>query len=430
MNSERRVVITGIGPVTSVGIGLEDFWAALLAGKSGISMLDNINEYEGFTAPVKFGGQIKNFDVATYFPGDPREIRSLQKDMDKVSQFAMVAAKYAIENSGIDFDKLEDYGSDRTQVATFIGTGIGGIKTTCDDMQTLVTRGIKALGLRSIIRLMPNAASGHVAIKYGLQGRAKSDATACASGLDSLMDAFYYIKNGLADVMVTGGTEACLNTLAISSFYNMTALSRRETAPEEASCPFDARRDGFVMSEGAVVFTIEELSFAKKRGAKIYAEIVGVGASCDAYHITAPSEDGSGGSRAIEAALKCAGMTNEREKINYIHAHGTSTPLNDARETLAIKKVFGEHAKKLAVSSTKSMTGHMIGAAGPAGLAVCAMACKDGKVPPTINYKEADPVCDLDYVPNTARSMNVDYAMVQALGFGGHNTVAIVKKFA
>jgi len=229
--------------------------------------------------------------------------------------------------------------------------------------------------------------------------------------------------------MVTGGTESCLNALAISSFYNMTALSRRQSAPQEASCPFDKRRDGFIMSEGSVVFMMEELSLAKKRGAKIYAELVGVGASCDAYHITAPSEDGSGGARAIEMALKQAGIGDAREKVDFISAHGTSTPLNDARETAAIKKVFGEHAYKLCVSSTKSMTGHLIGAAGPVGLTSAIMACKENIVSPTINYQEPDPDCDLDYVPNKSRERTVNYAVAQALGFGGHNTVAVVKKF-
>ncbi len=426
--NERRVVITGIGAVTPVGIGVNEFWNSLSNGKSGIDILDNQNEYENISTPVKFGGQVKNFDVSNYF-SDPREIRSMQKDMDKVSQFAVIASKLAVEDSKIDFDKLEEYGTNRTMAATFIGTGIGGIKTTCDDFQTLNTRGLKALGLRSIIRLMPNAASGHVGIQWGLQGRAKSDATACASGLDSIFDAFYYIKNGLADVMISGGTEACLNSLAISSFYNMTALSRRACEPQEASCPFDKRRDGFVMSEGSVVFMLEELSVAEKRGAKIYAELIGVGASCDAYHITAPSEDGSGGARAIEQALKSAGLLDKRELIDYVHAHGTSTPLNDARETLAIKRVFGEHAYKLCVSSTKSMTGHLIGAAGPTGIAAAALACENNLVPPTINYQEPDPDCDLDYVPNQARKREVNYALVQALGFGGHNTVAVIKKF-
>lgn len=423
----RRVVITGIGPVTPVGIGLDEFWGSLIAGKSGISILSE-DRTNGFNIPVKIGGEIKNFDAASYFP-DPKQARSMDKDMDKVSQFAVLAAKYAIEDSKIDFARLQEYGTDRTKVATFIGTGIGGIKTTCDDTTTLHTKGSKSIGVRSIIRLMPNAASGHVGIMWGLQGRAKSDATACASGLDSIFDAFWYIKNGLADLMVTGGTEACLNALAIASFANMTALSKRDCDPTAASCPFDAKRDGFVMGEGAVVFVIEELEIARKRGAHIYAELVGVGASCDAYHITAPSEGGEGGARAIEMALESAGISKERECIDYIHAHGTSTPLNDARETAAIKKVFGAHAYKLCVSSTKSMTGHLIGAAGPTGVAVAALACERGEIPPTINYQDPDPECDLDYIPNQARKRDVNYSIVQALGFGGHNTVAILKKF-
>ncbi len=424
---ERRIVITGIGPVTPVGIGLDDFWSNLMAGKSGISILSE-DRTNGYDIKVKIGGEIKNFDINAYFT-DPKVVKSMEKDMDKVSQFAVVATKHAVDNSKWDFDKLEDYGTDRTKVATFIGTGIGGIKTTCDDTMALHEHGSKRIGIRSIIRLMPNAASGHVGIIWGLKGRAKSDATACASGLDSLFDAFWYIKNGLADVMVAGGTEACLNSLAIASFANMTALSRRECAPQEASCPFDKRRDGFVMGEGACVFVLEELSVAQKRGAKIYAELVGVGASCDAYHITAPSEGGEGGARAMEMALDCAGISKNRECVDYIHAHGTSTPLNDARETAAIKKVFGEHAYKLCVGSTKSMTGHLIGAAGPVGMAVCSLAIDRGEVPPTINYTEPDPECDLDYIPNVGRKRDVNYAMVQALGFGGHNTVAVLKKF-
>lgn len=430
MSNERKVVITGIGPVTSNGIGIDEFWGNLKAGKSGIVELDNVNEYEGITAPAKIGGQVQNFELEKYFPDlEPRKIKNMQKDMDKVSQFAVTAAKLAIEDSGIDFDKLEEYGSDRTRVATFCGTGIGGIKTTCDDFLTLKERGLKRMGLRSIIRLMPNAPSGHIGIMWGLQGRAKSDATACATGLDSIFDAYWYIKNGLADVTIAGGTESCLNALSIASFYNMTALSRRDVPAQEASCPFDAKRDGFVMSEGALLFTLEEEEFAKKRGATIYAELSGVGASCDAYHITAPAEDGSGGARSIEMALAQAGINDAREQVDFISAHGTSTPLNDARETAAIKKVFGEHAYKLSVSSTKSMTGHLIGAAGPVALTASIMACKEGVVTPTINYKDPDPACDLDYVPNEAKEREVKYSIAQALGFGGHNTCAIVKKY-
>jgi 3-oxoacyl-[acyl-carrier-protein] synthase II len=428
-NNERRIVITGIGPVTPCGIGVDNFFNSLKEGKSGIDYLDNPTDEHGIESPVKFGGEIKNFKVEDHFD-DPKLIKGMQKDMDKVSQFAMVSAKLAIEDAGLDFAALEEQGVSRDKVATFVGTGIGGIKTTCDDTVTLKERGLRRLGLRSIIRLMPNAASGHIGINWGLQGRAKSDATACATGLDSIFDAYWYIKNGLADVMIAGGTEACLNTLALSSFYNMTALSRREVEnPQDASCPFDKRRDGFVMSEGALLFTMEELSVAQKRGAKIYAELVGVGAACDAYHITAPAEDGSGGARAIEMALREAGIDNNREAMDFVSAHGTSTPLNDARETMAIKKVFGEHAYNLAVSSTKSMTGHLIGAAGPVALAASIMACKEGIVSPTINYKEADEACDLNYVPNKAIEKEVNYSIAQALGFGGHNTCAIVKRF-
>ncbi len=420
----RRVVITGIGTVTPVGLDLDTFWSNIKAGKSGISYIEHCDPTQ-FGVPVRIGGEIKNFDLANYF-SDPKEIRSIQKDMDMVSQYALIASKEAIARSKMNLEKM-----DLTRIATFIGTGIGGIKTTSDDTLTLHQFGSKKVGVRSIIRLMPNAASGQVAIAFGLQGRAKSDATACASGLDSIFDAFLYIKHGFADAVVTGGTEACLNPLAITSFSNMTALSKRDCPPEEASCPFDARRDGFVMGEGAVICVLEELStvYSQGRESQIIAELIGVGASCDAYHITAPSEDGSGGARAILAALQNAGIANQRNLIDYIHAHGTSTPLNDARETLAIKKVFKDHAYKLCVSSSKSMTGHLIGAAGPSGLAVAALACKHDIIAPTINYREPDPDCDLDYVPNEARSREVYYAMVQALGFGGHNTAVVLKKY-
>lgn len=422
MSKERRVVITGIGPVTPVGEGLDPFWTSLTQGKSGITKISNFDPDEE-NLVVKIGGEIKNFDVANYFD-DPKKARSMKKDMDRFSQFAVAGAKLAIEDSKIDFDK-----TDRARVATFVGTGIGGITTTCDDMLVLKTVGPKKVGVRSIIRLMPNAASGHIGILWGLQGRAKSDSTACASGLDSMIDAYHYIKHDMADVMITGGTEACLMSLAIVSFANMTALSKRDCPPEKASCPFDQKRDGFVMAEGAMVFVIEELEHAKARGAEIYAELIGAGASCDAFHITAPTEDGSGSAVAIDMALKTAGLENNKEAIDYIHAHGTSTPLNDARETAAIKRVFGDHAKNLCVSSTKSMTGHLIGAAGPTGVAAAALACKHDLIPPTINLEDPDPNCDLDYVPNVARKKTVNYAMAQALGFGGHNSVMVMKKY-
>jgi 3-oxoacyl-[acyl-carrier-protein] synthase II len=419
MSGKRRIVITGVGIVSPVGIGSEKTWDSLINGKSGIDYLENTHRIQN---PVKLGGAVKDFDLNNFY-SDPKKIRSMGKDMDRVSQFAVVASNEAVKDAGLD---KANY--DKTRIATFVGTGIGGIDTTCEDTITLYEKGPKAVGLRSIIRLMPNAPSGYIAIEHGFQGRAKSDATACASGLDSIFDAYWYLQNNLADVMITGGTEATLTPLALISFNNMTALSKRDCEPHEASCPFDKRRDGFVMSEGAVVLVLEEITAAKSRGAKIYAEIVGVGASCDAYHITAPTEDGSGGARAMEAALLEAGLSESKEKIDYIHAHGTSTPLNDARETLGIKRVFGEHAYKLCVSSTKSMTGHLIGAAGPMGVFSAAMSCSKNIIAPTINYKEPDPVCDLDYVPNEAREKTVNYALVQALGFGGHNTAVVLKK--
>lgn len=421
--SERRVVITGIGPVTPIGEGKDAFWQSMKTGTSGIKKV-TIYDLDEPNVDVKIGGEVTDFDISNYY-SDPKQVRGMNKDMDRVTQFAVAAAKLAIEDSKINLDA-----TDRTRCATYVGTGIGGLSTTCNDATILKDKGQKRLGVRSIIRLMPNAPSGFIGILHGLKGRSKSDSTACASGLDSLMDAYMYIKDGFADLIVSGGSEACLTPLSLASFSNMTALSKRECDPQEASCPFDKRRDGFVMSEGAIVFTLEELEHAKARGAHIYAEVVGVGASCDAYHITAPCEDGDGSARAIEMALQTAGLNDNREAIDYIHAHGTSTPLNDARETLAIKKVFGDHAHKLCVSSTKSMTGHLIGAAGPSGVAATALAIQHSLVPPTINYREPDPACDLNYVPNEAESREVNYALIQALGFGGHNTVIALKKYS
>jgi 3-oxoacyl-(acyl-carrier-protein) synthase len=287
--------------------------------------------------------------------------------------------------------------------------------------------GPKKIGIRSIIRLMPNAPSGQVAIEYGAKGRAKSDATACASGLDSLFDAYMYIKDNRADVMISGGSEACLNSFAVASFSNMMALSKRNDAPEEASRPFSIDRDGFVIGEGSVILIIEELEHALRRNAPIYAEIIGGGATCDASHIVAPEETGDGAARAIREALRDAEI--QPTDIDYINAHGTSTPLNDERETLAIKSVFGPHAYKLALSSTKSMVGHLLGGAGAIGAAATALSLQDQKVHPTINLNNRDPKCDLDYVPNVARDMKLDHALVEALGFGGHNTVLAMKRY-
>ena len=420
MQHNRRVVITGIGPATCIGIGIDSFWNSLVSGKSGISRLTAADSEEWQAIDIKIAGEIKNFSLENYF-SDQKLLKTMQKDMDRVTQFAIVAAKLAIDDSGINFTQMNT-----ERVSTFVGTGIGGINTTCNDQALLIKGGQKKVGVRSIIKLMPNAPSGYIGILWGLRGRAKNDSTACASGLDSMLDALNWIRLNKADVVITGGTECTINPLSIASFSNMGALSKRDCPPEMASCPFSKERDGFVMSEGAVILVFEELEHAKKRNANIYAEVIGGGATCDASHITAPHESGDGAARAMIEAIKDANIKSE--DIDYIHTHGTSTPLNDLRETLAINKVFGLHAKKLAVTSSKSMTGHLIGAAGPAGTAVCALSIKNSIATPTINYQTPDPDCNLDYVPNKAREQKINCGLISSLGFGGHNTVLILKK--
>lgn len=417
--NNRRVVITGIGVISPIGIGHEAMWESLLAGRSGVG---RITRFDTERYETKIGAEVKDFDIADYYP-DRRKVGSMMKEMDRVTLFAMAAAKLALEDSKLDIRGC----GNAERIGTFIGTGVGGLITTTADQVKLLDEGPKKIGLRSIIRLMPNAPSGQVAIEYGAKGRAKSDATACASGLDSLFDAYMYIKNNRADVMISGGTEASLNPFSVASFGNMMALSRRNDEPEKASRPFNADRDGFVMGEGAVILIIEELQHALNRNAPIYAEIVGGGASCDATHIVAPDETGDGAARAIRDALADANLTPA--DIDYIQAHGTSTPLNDERETLAIKKIFKEHAYKLQISSAKSMVGHLLGAAGAIGAAATALTLHEQAIHPTINYENPDPKCDLDYVPNVARRTEVTHAMVQALGFGGHNTVLVMKRY-
>jgi 3-oxoacyl-[acyl-carrier-protein] synthase II len=415
----RRVVVTGIGVVSPLGIGVQDVWEALLEGKSGVARITRFDPDE-IGLEVKIAAEVKDFDIANFYP-DKRKIGSMLKEMDRVTLFAMAAAKLAVEDS-----KLEIRNTNAERVGTFIGTGVGGILTTTEGHVKLLEGGPKKIGLRSIIKMMPNAPSGQVAIEHGAKGRAKSDATACASGLDSLFDAYMYIKHDRADVMIAGGTEASLNPFAVASFGNMMALSKRNDEPEKASRPFNADRDGFVIGEGSVIMILEELEHATARGAQIYAEIVGGGASCDASHIVAPDENGAGAARAMREALRDAEILPE--DIDYINAHGTSTPLNDERETIAIKSVFGEHAYKLQISSTKSMVGHLLGASGALGAAATAMTLRHQKIHPTINYENPDPKCDLDYVPNFAREAVVKHAMVEALGFGGHNTVLVMKQ--
>ena len=420
MNNERRVVITGLGVISPVGIGHEDTWNALLAGKSGVSHISHFDP-SAHGLEVKIAAEVKDFDINNFYT-DKRKVGSMLKEMDRVTLFAMAAAKLALKDANFEIRSTVP-----ERVGTFIGTGVGGLITTTAEHLKLMEGGPKKIGLRSIIRLMPNAASGQVAIEYGAKGRAKSDATACASGLDSLFDAFMYIKADRADAMIAGGSEACINPFSIASFTNMMALSKDSGPPENVSKPFSANRDGFVIGEGSVILILEELQHAMRRNAPIYAEIIGGGASCDASHIVAPDEQGNGAARAMKEALREAQVSPN--DIDYINAHGTSTPLNDERETLAIKQVFGQHAYKIAVSSTKSMVGHLLGGAGALGAAATALTIKNQKVHPTINYHNPDPKCDLDYVPNFYRDAKVSHAMVEALGFGGHNTVLVMKKF-
>ncbi len=405
--------------VTPLGLGREDNWKALLEGRSGVDYISQFNPEE-IGLDVKIAAEVKDFNIADFYP-DRRKWGSMLKEMDRVTLFAMAASKLALEDA-----KLEIRESNAERVGTFIGTGVGGIITTTADYIRLMEQGPRKLGLRTVIRLMPNAPSGQVAIEYGAKGRAKSDSTACASGLDSLFDSFMYIRDNRADVMISGGSEACINSFTVASFNNMMALSKRNNDPKTASRPFNIDRDGFVLGEGAVIMIVEEYEHALRRGANIYAEIVGGGASCDASHIVAPHETGDGASRAIKEALRDSEL--QPSEIDYINVHGTSTPLNDERETMAIKTVFGDHAYKLAVSSTKSMVGHMLGGAGAIGAAATALSLHEQRVHPTINYINPDPKCDLDCVPNTARDMKIGHAMVEALGFGGHNTVLVMKK--
>lgn len=418
--NQRRVVVTGMGMITPVGAGKDDCWKAFLEGRSGVARISRFDPEE-MDLDVKIAAEVKDFNIQDFYP-DRRKWGSMLKEMDRVTLFAMVAAKMAFEDAKLD---IKQTNPDR--VGTFIGTGVGGLITTTSDYVKLMEGGPRKLGLRTVIRLMPNAPSGQVAIEYGAGGRAKSDSTACASGLDSIFDAYMYIKDNRADVMITGGSEACLNQFTVASFNNMMALSRRNDDPEGASRPFNKDRDGFVIGEGSVILIIEELQHALKRNAKIYAEIKGGGASCDATHIVAPHETGAGASRAIREALRDAQL--EPHDIDYINAHGTSTPLNDERETLAIKNVFGAHAYKVGISSTKSMVGHLLGGAGAIGAAVTALSISEQKMHPTINYHNPDPLCDLDYVPNVYREAKIKNAMCEALGFGGHNTVLAMSQY-
>ncbi len=407
----KRVVITGLGPVTPIGTGAQAYAEAQRAGKSGIT---RTTRYDPVNVASKIAGEVKE-DLAQWV--DAREARKL----DRYVQLALAAAQLAVEDSGLSEEELR---GERT--GTVIGSGIGGIKTFEDQSRVMFERDASRVSPMFVPMMIANMATGHVAMKFGATGPSSTVVTACATGTGAVGDAARYIQLGLADVMIAGGTEAAVTELAMGGFANMKALSTRNDSPETASRPFSASRDGFVLGEGAGVLVLEEYEHAVKRGAKIYAEIVGYGTSADAHHITMPAPQGAGAQVAMRMALSTAGINPEQ--IGYINAHGTSTHFNDLHETQGIKHVFGDHARKLAVSSTKSMTGHLLGAAGAIEAIAVAQALNDGVLPPTINLTDPDPELDLDYIPDGAREQQVEYALSNSFAFGGQNAALVLKK--
>ncbi len=410
---ERRVVITGIGLVSPLGIGTKKNWDALLKGKSGVS---RISRFDVSDYTSKIAGQVPDFNPLDFL--DKKESRK----MDLFIQFAYAAAEIAVKDSGIDPASLR---GERTGV--YVGSGIGGIGIIEDTHKKLLEKGPGRVTPFFLVSTIINEASGQISIKYGAMGPNSATATACSTSTHAIGDSFRIIARGDADVMISGGAEAPVTPLGVAGFCAMRALSVRNDEPEKASRPFDAERDGFIVSEGAGIIVVEELGVALKRGANIYAEVVGYGMSADAYHVTAPSLDGEGAVLCMSKAIADGGI--DPEEIDYINAHGTSTPYNDKIETLAIKKVFGDHAYKVGVNSTKSMTGHLLGAAGALEAGFSALCLKDQIMPPTINYENPDPECDLDYIPNKARPAEVRYALTNSFGFGGTNGSLVLKRY-
>ena len=411
---KRRVVITGLGVVTSLSCHVEQLWQKVVAGQSGIHPLRlfDITDHK-----VTFGGDVYDWSTEGYLSSKEA------KRLDRFAQFAITAGSDAVTDSGLDFSGEEHY-----RCGVILGSGIGGLAEIETQVNRMLHMGPAKVSAFTVPKMMLNAASGHVSIKYGLRGPNYAVATACASATNAIGDAMKAIQYDDADVMLTGGTEAALTPMGISGFANMRALSGRNDNPQAASRPFDADRDGFVLSEGAGLLVFEELEHAKARGANIYCEVLGYGASADASHITQPNETGEGSSKAMTNAL--ANSRLNPEQVDYINAHGTSTPLGDAAETTAIKSVFGDHARKVAISSTKSQLGHLLGASGGVELVLSTLAIRDGVVPPTINYDTPDPKCDLDYTPNEARRREISIAMSNSFGFGGHNASVVVGKLS
>jgi 3-oxoacyl-[acyl-carrier-protein] synthase II len=412
--TDRRVVITGLGVVTPLGHTLDEFWNNLIAGQCGI---DKISAFDAAKFDTQIAGEVKGFDPLPAFPS-PKDVRRT----DRFAQFGVYAAWLALRDSGAELDRLN-----RDEIGVIIGSGIGGLATTTEQHKILLDRGPGRLSPFMIPMLISNMASGLFSMFQNLRGPNFATCSACATANHALGEAWRTIKMGEAQMMFAGGCEAAIVPIGIGGFCAMKAMSTRNDDPKHASRPFDKERDGFVMGEGAGVVVLEELEHAKKRGAKIYCEITGYGNTADAHHLTAPAPDGEGAARCMKMALRAGGLNST--DVSYINAHGTATPLGDIAETQAVKTVFGDHAKKLAVSSTKGATGHMLGAAGAVEMTVCTLAIKHGVLPPTINLQVPDPECDLDYVPNTAREMPVNAVVNNSFGFGGHNASIAAKKF-
>ncbi|MEW9667600.1 beta-ketoacyl-ACP synthase II [Ammoniphilus sp. 3BR4] len=410
---KNRVVITGMGVISPIGKSVEEFWENLLAGKSGV---DHITAFDVSDYPTRIAAEVKDFNPEEFM--DKKEV----KRTDRFVQFAIAAAKLAMENAGLNMEEVN-----RDRVGVYVGSGIGGLGTFEDQHRTLLEKGPKRVSPFFIPMMIANMGSGLVSIILGAKGPNSAAVTACATGTNSIGDAFKIIQRGEADVMFAGGSEATIRPTGLAGFCSAKAMSTRNDEPQKASRPFDLDRDGFVMGEGSGVLVLESLEHAKQRGANILAEIVGYGMSGDAHHLTMPAPEGEGAARCMNMAIRDAGINPE--DIDYINAHGTSTEYNDKFETMAIKAALGDHAYKVAVSSTKSMTGHLLGAAGAIEAIACVKAIQEQIIPPTINYETPDPDCDLDYVPNVARKAKVNVTLSNSLGFGGHNATIIIKKF-
>ena len=415
MNNDRRVVITGLGVVTPVGNDIETFWSNLKNGVSGIRAID---AFDTAGYDCKIGGQVRDFDPKPFFK-NPKDVRRT----DRFTQLAMAAATMAVTDSGIDMENLQQ----RDRFGVIVSTGIGGLKTLQDQLTILLTKGPSRNSPFTIPMLISNMASGFISMEFILRGPNLCIVTACATSNNAIGESWRIIKSGDADLFLAGGSEASIVEIGLAGFSAMRALSTRNDEPHRASRPFDRDRDGFVISEGAGVVVVEELEHAKARGAKIYCEITGYGLSADAYHMTAPPPDGEGAARAMQRALEHARISPDQ--VHYINAHATSTDIGDICETRAIKQVFGEHAYKVAISSTKSMTGHLLGGAGGVEMAACALAIRDSVIPPTINLENPGEECDLDYTPNVARERKVRIVLNNSFGFGGHNATLVAAAF-